>query len=50
MCVCMFVSCGKRVQYVSEVLLAQKQPVVCTCCGVEIQAALTTLLTRIQKL
>uniref|UniRef100_A0A673XW37 Phosphofurin acidic cluster sorting protein 1a n=1 Tax=Salmo trutta TaxID=8032 RepID=A0A673XW37_SALTR len=36
-------------QYVSEVLLAQKQPVVCTCCGVEIQAALTTLLTRIQK-
>uniref|UniRef100_A0A8C7TNU1 Phosphofurin acidic cluster sorting protein 1a n=1 Tax=Oncorhynchus mykiss TaxID=8022 RepID=A0A8C7TNU1_ONCMY len=36
-------------QYVSEVLLAQKQPVVCTCCGVEIQAVLTTLLTRIQK-
>ncbi|CAB1333131.1 unnamed protein product [Coregonus sp. 'balchen'] len=27
----------------------QKQPVVCTCCGVEIQAVLTTLLTRIQK-
>uniref|UniRef100_A0A4W5PX01 Phosphofurin acidic cluster sorting protein 1a n=2 Tax=Hucho hucho TaxID=62062 RepID=A0A4W5PX01_9TELE len=36
-------------QYVSEVLLAQKQPLVCTCCGVEIQAVLTTLLTRIQK-
>uniref|UniRef100_A0A4W5JX68 Phosphofurin acidic cluster sorting protein 1a n=1 Tax=Hucho hucho TaxID=62062 RepID=A0A4W5JX68_9TELE len=36
-------------QYVSEVLLAQKQPVVCTCRGVEIQAVLTTLLTRIQK-
>uniref|UniRef100_A0AAZ3PTQ9 Phosphofurin acidic cluster sorting protein 1 n=1 Tax=Oncorhynchus tshawytscha TaxID=74940 RepID=A0AAZ3PTQ9_ONCTS len=36
-------------QYVSEVLLVQKQPVVCTCCGVEIQAVLTTLLTRIQK-
>ncbi|CAB1315949.1 unnamed protein product [Coregonus sp. 'balchen'] len=36
-------------QYVSEVLLSQKQPVVCTCCGVEIQAVLTTLLTRIQK-
>uniref|UniRef100_A0A8C7KU14 Phosphofurin acidic cluster sorting protein 1a n=1 Tax=Oncorhynchus kisutch TaxID=8019 RepID=A0A8C7KU14_ONCKI len=36
-------------QYVCEVLLAQKQPVVCTSCGVEIQAVLTTLLTRIQK-
>uniref|UniRef100_A0A8C7KE08 Phosphofurin acidic cluster sorting protein 1a n=1 Tax=Oncorhynchus kisutch TaxID=8019 RepID=A0A8C7KE08_ONCKI len=48
-CVCMFVSSGKRVQYVCEVLLAQKQPVVCTSCGVEIQAVLTTLLTRIQK-
>ncbi|KAL0993931.1 hypothetical protein UPYG_G00115690 [Umbra pygmaea] len=36
-------------QYVSEVLQAENLPVVCTCCGVEIQAVLTTLLTRIQK-
>uniref|UniRef100_A0A6Q2X955 Phosphofurin acidic cluster sorting protein 1a n=1 Tax=Esox lucius TaxID=8010 RepID=A0A6Q2X955_ESOLU len=36
-------------QYVSEVLQAQNLPLVCTFCGVEIQAVLTTLLTRIQK-
>uniref|UniRef100_A0AAR2KCM6 Phosphofurin acidic cluster sorting protein 1 n=1 Tax=Pygocentrus nattereri TaxID=42514 RepID=A0AAR2KCM6_PYGNA len=36
-------------QYVTELLQAQKQPVVCTCSGSEIQAVLSALLTRIQK-
>ncbi|XP_064205401.1 phosphofurin acidic cluster sorting protein 1-like isoform X3 [Anguilla rostrata] len=36
-------------QYVAEVLQAQKQPVVCTCSGAEIQAVLSAVLTRIQK-
>ncbi|XP_056586551.1 phosphofurin acidic cluster sorting protein 1a isoform X2 [Triplophysa dalaica] len=36
-------------QYVSELLQTQKLPVVCTCSGSEIQAVLSTLLTRIQK-
>jgi len=37
-------------QYVAELLQAQKLPVVCTCSGSEIQAVLSALLTRIQKL
>ncbi|XP_076835480.1 phosphofurin acidic cluster sorting protein 1a isoform X2 [Brachyhypopomus gauderio] len=36
-------------QYVAELLQAQKQAVVCTCSGAEIQAVLSGLLTRIQK-
>ncbi|XP_066502171.1 phosphofurin acidic cluster sorting protein 1a isoform X4 [Hoplias malabaricus] len=36
-------------QYVAELLQAQKQPLVCTCSGSEIQAVLSALLTRIQK-
>uniref|UniRef100_A0A8B9HIT6 Phosphofurin acidic cluster sorting protein 1 n=1 Tax=Astyanax mexicanus TaxID=7994 RepID=A0A8B9HIT6_ASTMX len=36
-------------QYVTELLQTQKQPVVCTCSGSEIQAVLSALLTRIQK-
>ncbi|XP_051956246.1 phosphofurin acidic cluster sorting protein 1-like [Xyrauchen texanus] len=36
-------------QYVTELLQAQKLPVVCTCSGSEIQAILSALLTRIQK-
>uniref|UniRef100_A0A3B3RIF1 Phosphofurin acidic cluster sorting protein 1a n=1 Tax=Paramormyrops kingsleyae TaxID=1676925 RepID=A0A3B3RIF1_9TELE len=36
-------------QYVAEVLQSQKQPVVCTCSGAEIQAVLSAVLTRIQK-
>ncbi|XP_064181833.1 phosphofurin acidic cluster sorting protein 1 isoform X2 [Anguilla rostrata] len=36
-------------QYVTELLQAQKQPVVCTCSGAEIQTVLSAILTRIQK-
>ncbi|KAG9346664.1 hypothetical protein JZ751_006976 [Albula glossodonta] len=36
-------------QYVAELLQVQKQPVVCTCSGAEIQAVLSAILTRIQK-
>ncbi|KAJ8265992.1 hypothetical protein GJAV_G00123890 [Gymnothorax javanicus] len=36
-------------QYVAEALQTQKLPVVCTCSGVEIQAVLSAVLTRIQK-
>ncbi|KAJ8246787.1 hypothetical protein GJAV_G00255400 [Gymnothorax javanicus] len=36
-------------QYVAELLQAQKQPVVCTCSGAEIQTVLSAILTRIQK-
>ncbi|XP_036403768.1 phosphofurin acidic cluster sorting protein 1-like isoform X2 [Megalops cyprinoides] len=36
-------------QYVAELLQKQKQPVVCTCSGPEIQAVLSAVLTRIQK-
>ncbi|KAK3524313.1 hypothetical protein QTP70_027881 [Hemibagrus guttatus] len=36
-------------QYVADSLQAQKHPVVCTCSVSEIQAALSALLTRIQK-
>ncbi|KAJ7996331.1 hypothetical protein DPEC_G00235980 [Dallia pectoralis] len=42
-------TCDWLGQFVCEVLQAQNLPLVCTCCGVEIQAVLTTLLTRIQK-
>ncbi|KAJ8281829.1 hypothetical protein COCON_G00043480 [Conger conger] len=36
-------------QYVADLLQAQKQPVVCTCSGTEIQTVLNAILTRIQK-
>ncbi|XP_062373052.1 phosphofurin acidic cluster sorting protein 1-like isoform X1 [Sardina pilchardus] len=36
-------------QFVAEQLQAQRQPVVCTCSGAEVQAVLSAVLTRIQK-
>ncbi|XP_062051785.1 phosphofurin acidic cluster sorting protein 1 isoform X1 [Lepus europaeus] len=36
-------------QYVAELLQDQRKPVVCTCSTVEVQAVLSTLLTRIQR-
>lgn len=43
--------CFLRVcQYVLEQLQVHKQPVVSTCSPAEIQAVLSAILTRIQKL
>ncbi|KYO26364.1 phosphofurin acidic cluster sorting protein 2 isoform A [Alligator mississippiensis] len=36
-------------QYVAELLQEQKKPLVCTCSGLEVQAVLSALLTRIQR-
>lgn len=44
--VCVFV----LLQYVVEQLQVQRHPVVCTCSAAEIQAVLSAVLTRIQKL
>lgn len=38
------------VQYVAEQLQLHRHPVVCTCSMAEIQAVLSAVLTRIQKL
>lgn len=41
---------GFVLQYVAEQLQGQRHPVVCTCSAAEIQAVLSAVLTRIQKL
>jgi len=43
-------SCVGLLQYVAEQLQGQRHPVVCTCSAAEIQAVLSAVLTRIQKL
>lgn len=39
-----------HLQYVAEQLKLHRHPVVCTCSTAEIQAVLSAVLTRIQKL
>lgn len=43
-------SSSRMLQYVAEQLQVQRHPVVCTCSSAEIQAVLSAVLTRIQKL
>lgn len=46
----LYLFCVSLVQFVAEQLQGQRHPVVCTCSAAEIQAVLSAVLTRIQKL